>query len=286
MDHLSLHILRPNKSKSRYFGVDYFLSMATGHQLQFHYLSTPLDPNPIFKTGPISLHPDMFHFLDQELSTKEKGSIIGIFANPDIYDAIDSISSILTLLEKYEMGLFLETNSSNILNDIPALVAFQKKQPLLIGITVSMQTEDSKLIKTSSEVDQTIKIMQKLRQNSLRAGFIAKPFIPFINDDVLSFQTFLDKAVDSNAVFVYPTFQINFDSRKIKAFYDTIDLEYPELMIKMRDAYGFKTSWESPNASELKKRFIIICRKNKILYAMKDIINSYKPDINVQLKLF
>lgn len=286
MDNLSLHILRPNKSKSRYFGVDYFLNIASGHQPEFKYLSTPIDPNPVYKSGPISMHPDMYHFLEQELMTKEKGSIIGIFANPDIYEAVGSISPILNLLEKYEMGLFLETTSTKILDDLKYLEEFSEKCSLLIGITVCMGDIKSELFRNQCEVDSAIRIMQKLRQNNLSAGFITKPFIPYVNDDVVEFKAFLEKAAECNAVFVYPTFQINFDSKKIKAFYDVIDLEYPELMIKMRDAYGFKTSWESPNASELKKQFIIICRKNKILYAMKDIINSYKPDINVQLKLF
>lgn len=286
MEQLSLHILRPNKYQSRYFGVDYFLDIAQGHNPVFKYLSTPLDPKSVYKDGPISLHKDMYLFLKQELSNKPKGSIIGIFANPDIYDAVDSLLPILELFDAFEMGLFLETSSERILNDINHLVTFAKKHPTLIAVSTSIGQIDTLLFSNRANTDHTLKIVQKLRQNNLFAGFLTKPFIPYINDDPSDFSDFLGKAADIDAAFVYPTFQINFDSKKIKEFYNVIDMEFPELMIKLHEQYGFKTSWESPNASELKKQFIIICRKNKILYAMKDIVNAYKPDINVQLKLF
>ncbi len=286
MDHLALHILRPNKNKSRFFGVDYFLSIASGHNPSFQYLSTPLDPNSVYKEGPISLHKDMYHFLEQELMTKEKGSIIGIFANPDIYKAIQSLDMIISLLEKYEMGLFIETSSDKILTDLNRLEQFSKNHPLLIAITINTGGSNSLLLNNQSEMEHLVKTVQKLRQAGLLAGFMAKPFIPYINDNVDDFIQFLNKAVDVDAAFVYPTFQINFDSLKIKECYNVIGLEFPELMIKLHEEYGFKTSWESKHVNELKKHFIIICRKNKVMYAMKDIIHSYKPDSNIQLKLF
>ena len=127
MEKFDLHILTPNKSKKRYFGVDYFMNITTGYNPAFKYLSTPLDPNSVYKNGPISLLPEMYDFLEVELSNKEKGSIIGIFANPDIYDATSTIEPIINLLEKYEMGLFIETSSQKIVDDLSCLKSFSLK---------------------------------------------------------------------------------------------------------------------------------------------------------------
>ncbi len=286
MDHLNLHILTPNKHKKRFFGVDYFMNIATGYNPAFRYVSTPLDPNTVYKEGPVKIHPEMYRFLEAEISTKEKGSIIGIFQNPDIYMASNSLLRIIEILEKYEMGLFLETSSVKIFNDIEKLVEFSKKNPLLIGITTSNIEPRLNILSESDSLNNTSKILNKLRQNNLNCGMILKPIIPQVNDDIDSFNLILDACIQFDATFIYPTFTINFDSKKIKEFYNIIDLEVPNFMNYYYDKFGYKNSWETENASELKKNFVIKCKKHKVLYAMRDIINLYKPDLNIQMKLF
>ncbi len=286
MEKFNLHILTPNKSKKRYFGVDYFMNITTGYNPAFKYYSTPLDPNSVYKAGPITLLPEMYHFLEIELSNKEKGSIIGIFANPDIYDAISSIEPIIKLLEKYEMGLFIETTSQKIIDDLPLLMNFSLKLPLLVAVTSCNIDTKSKLLNKQLNIDKAVKLIKKIRQQDINCGIMIKPIIPLINDSLNSFQKMIELAINNDTTFVYPTFTIKFDSKKIRQFYDIIDLEFPELMNVFHDKYGYKTSWESDEAENLKKNYVIYCRKHKVLYAMKDIINLYKPDLNIQLKLF
>ena len=286
MENLNLHILTPNKYKKRYFGVDYFMNITTGSNPAFKYLSTPLDPNPVYNDGIVKIHPEMYQFLEAEISSKEKGSIIGIFANPDIYLASDSLLRIIEILEKYEMGMFIETSSQKIFNDIEKLVDYSKKLPLLVGVVTSNIDIHSKLLVKQDSLENTSKILGKLRQNNINCGMIIKPIIPDVNDSVDDFDKIMDVCVELEATFIYPTFTINFDSRKIREFYNVIDLEYPNLMNYYHDEFGYKTSWETKNAETLKKNFVIKCRKYKILYAMRDIINLYKPDLNIQLKLF
>jgi DNA repair photolyase len=128
--------------------------------------------------------------------------------------------------------------------------------------------------------------MQKLASSNIKTGISIKPIIPFINDSVNEFMKVIETAIDNNASFIYPTFSINFDSKKINDFYDIIDIDYPEIMIRLKDIYGYKHIWESENVPDLKKNYIIACRKFKVLYAMKDIINLYKPETNIQMRLF
>ncbi len=286
MNNINMHILVPNKDSTKFFGVDYFLDILSGNNPLAKYYSTSLDHNPVYKPGPISLLPEMYDFLDIELSGRETNGIIGIQTNPDIYSGINSIARLLDSFEKFNMGLFLETNSAKLIDDLPRLVDFAKKLPLLIAIPVATIDNKSKLFSEHMHLDNALRIIQKIKAVGLKVGIIIKPVVPFINDGTEEFMEIINKAISFGVDFVYPALSIKFDSKKIKAFYDIIDLEYPENMVKYRDIYGMKFIWESPNLPELKKNFVITCRKHKVLYAMKDIINLYKPDLNIQLKLF
>lgn len=286
MENLHLHILTPNKYQNRFFGVDFFMNILTGSNPLFQYYSTTLDANPVYKPGPVSFLKEMLDFLELELSSKPAGSIIGIQNNPDIYKGLQSIEQILTLLDKYNMGLYLETTSLKVIKDLDLLKEFSLKHPLLVAVPSATTKIQSKLIGHELVADNGIKILQKLKNSNITAGLLIKPIIPSVNDDLEDFMQLMEAAISAGVDFIYPSLSLKFDSKKIKAFYDIIDIEFPENMVKYHESFGYKTTWESSMLPELKKNFVILCKKNKVLYAMKDIINLYKPDLNIQLKLF
>lgn len=286
MDSLYLHLLTPNKYQNRYFGVDYFLHLLSGSNPTYKYYSTPLDQNPVYLDGPVSFLEEYYDFLETEIKHKEEGSIIGIQQNPDVYDGLDSIKRLLDILAKWKMGLFLETTSPKLLNDIEALKVFSMNVPLMIAIPISAVKPESDLFGHQPTLDDALKLIQKLKAANISCGVLIKPIIPFVNDGLSTFRTLIQRSIEEGVDFIYPTFSIKFDSKKIKAFYDIIDTEFPALMVKLHEHYGMKHVWESPNMSLLKKHFVIECRKHKVLYAMKDIIHLYKPDLNLQMKLF
>ncbi len=286
MKSLNLHLLSPNKNQKRFFGVDYFLNILGGSNPNFKYYSTPLDQNPVYNDSPITFLPEYYDFLDIELQNKDAGSIIGIQNNPDIYDGLDSLDKILKILSNHKMGLYLETTSIKILNDLDILEEFGKNNPLLISIPSASLKKESKLYGANYLFENTNKILSKIKNYDILCGLIIKPIIPYINDDLEDFKAMIKRAISLNVDYIYPSFSIKFDSKKIKAFYDIIDKEFPELMVTLHEEYGMKHVWESPNMSELKKLYVFECRKNKVKYALKDIVNLYKPDLNIQMKLF
>lgn len=286
MNYQHSHILTPNKNKKKYFGVDFMMDLLNGSNPIFKYSSTTLDANPVYHDGPIEFFESMYDFLDIELSSKPKGSIIGIFCNPDIYAGIHSLKTIIGLLEKHEMGLFLETTSMELENDLDILQAFNQKHPLLISIPVATVDIDSKIIGDALKLANCTNILQKLKSTKITYGIAVKPIIPFVNDDLEDFKKILETTVKQDVSFIYPSFSLKFDSAKIREFYNVIDLEFPENMVKYQEVYGKKTAWESQNMKALKKNFVIICKSCKVKYAMKDIIALYKPNLTMQLKLF
>jgi len=163
MSTINLHLLSSNKNKKRYFGVDYFLNILSGSNPNFKYYSTPLDQNPVFQDGPISFQNEYYDFLNSELQNKDAGSIIGIQNNPDVYDGLDSLDKILKILANHKMGLYLETTSIKIINDLKILEKFGKNNPLLISIPSASCKRESKLYGKNHCFENTYKILSKIK---------------------------------------------------------------------------------------------------------------------------
>lgn len=286
MDHVSLDILIPNKSIKRHFGVDYFMDLLTGSNEQFKYYSTNLDYHAYYRVGHKKLMPDYYRFLEKELASKQPHKIIGIVRNPDVYDVVDSLEDILNLLDKYECGLFLETSSAKIIDDLDLLKEFSKKHPLMIAVSIATNDIHSKLFGDDLLYKNGNNLLRALSETELNYGVLIKPILPFINDDLVGFKHILSLAITENASFVYPALSIKFDNEKLNAFYDIIDLEFPQNLVKYHELFGYKTTWESPYLADLKKEFVIVCKRHKVLYSMKDIIASYKEEKEEQLTLF
>jgi len=279
--------LTPNKNKSKFFGVDYFANVYDGSKQTFKYFGSSIDELMIFRDEMVSFNKTKFANFEVEASALEENSIIGFFQNPDIYSDLESISPILEVLDRYNLGLFIETNSDNILNDLDILKEFSLKHPLLIAITInSYQYINISFFDKMDNLESMNKIIRKLADKDLNVGIIFKPMIPRINDEVGELKKIIEKSDSLGVKFIYPSFTLYFDSFKIKNFYDIIEKERPDLRNFYFDKFGFKYSWESQNLNELKKVLVFDSKKNKIKYAMKDIIDLYKNDSYTQLKLF
>jgi len=286
---LNASTLIRNRQKDKFFGIDYYANICHGSNKMYNYLSTPLDFFPLAN-----------HKMPSKSSVREKEfiknigefseqKIFGFFANPDVYDCHESIQSMIERLKDHGHGLFIETHSLNLINDMDALNDFNRSCPLMIGIPVaSIKTVDLSII-DQLELDKKIdKLVKALHKAEIPFGFILKPVIPYINDDTDDFEDLLKSLIDLSPSFIYPTFSINFDSKKLNQFYDLIDREKSALKSLYFDEYGYKKSWMSPYAEELKKTFIFNIKKTKIAYSMKQIIQLYKDkqQLSEQISLF
>lgn len=287
MDPLNIKVLTPNKNRNKFFGVDYFANFYDGSNPSFRYFASSIDELMIFKNELVKFNELKYRLFLNEIANLESPKIIGVFQNPDIYQDLDSINFILEDLKRNKLGLFLETTSEKVLNDLDNLEEFSKTQPLLIGIPIySYQKIDISFFNNLACLENIQKILHKLIDKSIKVGLIIKPIIPKINDEVKNLEKIISKADNLNLNFIYPSFSLYFDSFKLKNFYDIIDVERPELKNYYFDNFGLRYNWESPNFSELKKVFVFNTKKSKINYAMKDIISLYRDDDFTQLKLF
>ncbi len=287
MENLTIKTLIPNNNHTKYFGVDYFANIYDGSNPSFRYFSSSIDPIMNYKEESISFNEIKYSYFTQELRNIEPNKIIGFFQNPCLYSNLKSIDFILDELDRLKLGLFLETNSENILNDIERLIAFGKKRPLLIALPIySFQEIEMSFFSNMKSYTRIQKIINCLKSADINFGVVVKPIIPKINDLLSNFERIIKSATVDGQDFIYPSFTLYFDSFKIHNFYDIINIEKSELMNYFFDNFGQKYNWESENIQELKKIFVFSTKKNKINYAMKDIINLYRESDYTQLKLF
>jgi len=280
-------VIIPNKYKNKFFGVDFFANVCNGSDSSFKYYASSIDELMIFQNEEVGFSAQKFEIFKYEVANLEDKGIIGFFQNPDIYDCIDSIKIILDELSKNELGLFIESSSENILNDLELLKDFSSKLPLLVAIPISSYSEMSlSFFSKDRNLEAKSKLIHKLVDSGINVGLIYKPLIPRINDDLSDMEKIINKVDTLNVKFIYPSFTLYFDSFKIKNFYDIINKEKPELKNYYFDNYGFKYSWESQNLEQLKRFFVFASKKSKIKFAMKDIISLYKDEDFTQLKLF
>lgn len=266
-----------NRHKDKYFGIDYYANICHGSNPIYNYLATPLDFYPLANEKSPSRCLDRETDLIKHLSLFDSPKIIGFFDNPDVYQCRESLAEIIREIGHANHGLFIQTYSLNILNDIDTLVEFNQSNPLLVGLPISGLEDGELSIFNSQNHFKTVeKIAKALDKASINYGFIIKPVIPFINDDVKDFSILLTKLIELNPAFIYPTFSVTFDSKKLNNFYQLIDRERSELKSKFFDIYGYKKSWMSPLSSQLKRTFIFTIKKTKIAYSMNQIIDLYK----------
>lgn len=283
----SFKVVTINKNRTKFFGVDYFANVYDGSKESFKYFASSIDSLMNYQNEVVKFNEKKYQLFRNALFDIEPGKIIGFFQNPDIYQDLESLDFILKDLKFRTLGLFIETNSEKILNDLDALKEFSKKLPLIIAIPVHSYSHiDMTFFDKSSNMEAMTKLIHKLKDAGLNVGVIFKPLIPKINDGLEELEKIIEKCDSLNVDFIYPSFTLYFDSFKLKNFYDIIETEKPELRNFMFDKFGQKNSWESENLGDLKKILVFNSKKSKIKYAMKDIIDIYRNDSFTQLKLF
>jgi DNA repair photolyase len=286
-------ILIPNKNPNRFFAIDFFASLYQGSSPSFQFLASLSDPFQIYDNQQISPKPDALVVFENEIKEKVKGSIIGFYLNPDSYNQMEDkkhlMRKALQVVQDYQMGVYIETTSDLILNDFDLLRKIKEFAPVVItipiGHTTDLVSEKIEGVNAVKFIDR-IKLLRKCKDAGFITGILFKPLIPYINDSEDIILHIIDKAKDAFCDFIYPSFVISLEENQRKSFFELIDHDFPGLKNVYMDKFGMKKTWASPYQQNLKKQFVFACKKNKIAYGMKDIIQMIKPSKNEQFTLF
>ena len=279
-------ILLRAKSPYKWFGIDYEVNMygdKQGMRIDFGGYAIENEILPIQNAVEI---------LNKELASKPENHLIGIGQITEPYNHLEPqaklTSKALELIDDYQQGVVIFTRSDSILADIDRLKKIAKKATVRVIMAISTMNDDvaKKIEPLSTTTQQRFKALQKLANEGIKTGILMMPIVPYINDSEDNIRQIIEKAKDVGCEFIYPSFGMILTEERRQRFYEMIDREFPGLRNVYMDHYGSKRSCQSPQASKLKKIFVIECKKNKIKYGMNDIVKSINPDQTTQLKLF
>ncbi len=286
------HVLVANKNPNRQFGVDFFASVFSGSYPTRKYFTSSIDIDPCYRDEIPDAKADVVDLFRQELSGKSRGMVIGFSQNPDPYDPHISTKSIMSdllrnIYDQY-MGLYIETTSDRIIEDIDVIKAIQSRQSVLISVPIGFNNDQvgRKIEIEEPSFNQKIRLVHRLTNEGINAGVVMKPIIPFVNDTEENILDILRRSEEAGSRFVYPTFGIVVYHYQIAHFHELIDNEYPGLKNIYMDTFGQKQSLTSINAAKLKKTFVFEAKRRHLVFGMKDIVKIVRPTILKQMKLF
>lgn len=288
-------ILSPkNKYADRWFGTDYNINMYKGCCHGCIYCDSRSDCYGIENFDTVRAKQNALTILEKQLAAKRDIGVVGMGAMSDPYNPFEKEFELtrgaLKLLEKYGFGVAVATKSDLILRDIDLLKKIQKKNNVIIKI--SMTTADNSLAKQieprAASAAQRLNVIQELNRQGIFSGILMHPVLPFITDSNENITNLIQDAAQHSAKFIHTYLGMTLRENQRVYYYDKLDTLFPGLSQKYISLYNDRYSCPVPFSSQKKQLFEQICKKHGILYSMADIISAYKKDRNQneQLSLF
>jgi len=285
-------IVNPSKDSSRWFAIDLSANLYHGCSHGCIYCEFRNTGLPGERFEQVSYKPNTIEVLSKELSAKEPHLIVELGALSDPYNDLEPIVKLthqaLELIDRNRLGVAITTKSDRILADLDLLKRIQQHSPVLVMVSITTQNDQvaAKLEPGVPKASERFKLLSKLAQEGILCGLKMSPIIPYINDSEENILGIIRTAKAAGVKFIYPSFGITLRDKQRTHFFEMIEKEFPGLKNVYMDTFGSKYSCISPKAPKLKKAFVIECKKQKILYGMKEIVQLIRPDKNVQMKLF
>lgn len=285
-------VIHPAKSPTRWFGIDFHANLYWGcpHGCLFCDLVADCRPGEDFSK--ITHRPDVLEILSRELAGKPKDAVISFGSAADPYNPAEAEEKLmrraLEMVDAAGLGAAVTTKGDLILRDLDLLKRIAAHSPLVVIFPISTYSDAvcRKLEPEAPKPSERFRTLGKLAAEGILCGVKMIPVIPFLNDTEDNVRDIIRSSRNAGARFVYPSFGIQFREGQREHFMMMIEKEFPGLRNVFMDTYGLRSACVSLQAPKLKKTFVIECKKQKMLYGMKEIVQLIRPDKNVQLKLF
>lgn len=117
-----------------------------------------------------------------------------------------------------------------------------------------------------------------MADRGLYTGVVMTPLLPFLEDTEQNIREMVKRTADTGARFLYGIMGVTIRDGQREYFYDALTKRFPgeRLAERYAAAYGNRYSCASPRARKLWETFTEECRREGLLWDMKDIIHDYK----------
>ena len=287
-------ILTKVKYGDTWYGVDYNMNLYRGCSHGCIYCDSRSNCYHIDNFDVPKGKENALQILEKELSKKHDHGVVGIGSMSDTYNPLEikyeQTRKALELLSKYNFGVSIDTKSDLILRDLDLLKEINKKNNVIIKITITTPNDDlSKIIEPHvCNSSKRFNVIKTLTDNGIFAGIMMNPVLPFITDKEEDIILLVKKAHESGTKFIHTFMGVTLRENQRDYYYQKLDKYFPSLKDKYINYYKNSYNCPVPNYKRLYKVFTDECDKYNILYNMKDIIKAYKKEIkdNEQMRLF
>ncbi|MBE5962106.1 MAG: radical SAM protein [Lachnospiraceae bacterium] len=216
--------------------------------------------------------------LEQALMRKRNKCMITTGFMSDSYNPLEEKLEItrkcLSLIDKYEFGVAIQTKSSRILRDLDLLCSINKKTKCVVAITLTTFDDDlCKILEPNvSTTKERIEVLKVLRDHHIPTVVWLSPILPFINDTKENLSALLDACIEAK-VYGIICFNMGLTLREgnREYFYQKLDEYFPGMKERYIKTFGNAYQVNSPHNEALMKQFRDTCKANHILYHPDDI---------------
>lgn len=287
-------VLNKVNYSNQWYGIDYNMNLYRGCCHGCIYCDSRSHCYHIDDFDQVRGKENALMILEKELMRKRKKGVIGIGAMSDTYNPYEEKYKItrqaLKLIEKYGFGVSIDTKSNLILRDIDILKEINKKQNVIIKLTITTPHDDlSKIIEPNVCVSsKRFSAIKQLNDSGIFAGVMMAPVLPFITDKEEDIKRLVRLAYENNAKFIYTYMAVTLRENQRDYYYEKLDLNFKGIKQKYMQCYGMRYNCMVPHYKRLYEVFKNECDKYGILYNMDKIIKAYQKNIQVneQLTLF
>lgn len=233
--------------------------------------------------------------LERALKSKRKRCMIGTGAMCDPYlhaeETLGLTRKCLSLIDKYEYGVAIQTKSTRILRDMDILRSINEKAKAVVQMTLTTYDEElCRIIEPNvSTTKERFEALMQFKEAGIPTMVWISPILPFINDtedNILGILKYCIEAEVKGIIFFGMRVTLREGDREY--FYHALDRHFPGMKHKYIGTYGNAYNLPSPNEKKLMEHIRNECIKAGIMCSVEDCFSYLHelPEKYVQQSLF
>ncbi len=287
-------IMTKSEQGSLWFGIDYHMNLYRGCSYGCIYCDSRSDAYHIKNFDEIKSKENALQILEEELASKTQKGVVSFGTLSDPYNELEREYEItrgaLKLILKYGFGVSIDTKSDLILRDIDLLKEIDKKNNVIIKISITTYNDELARILEPNVISSSkrFEVLKELRKNGIYAGVLMTPVLPFITDNISNIKEMVHLASKNNAKFIYTKMGMTLRSNVHEYYYERIEKMYKGLSNDYKSVYGNNVVCNPLRYPDLLSVFVEECNQYHLLCDMSEIIKDYKKNVSKkeQISLF
>ncbi len=281
-------IVSKTKWAENWFGNDYNMNIYRGCTHGCIYCDSRSECYHIDDFDEILIKENALQLIEKELSSKRITGVVGTGSMSDPYNVYEKklmlTRDALKLLNKYRFGVGICTKGSLVTRDIDILSDINKHSRVTVCMTITAAEDRvSKVIEPRAPASsERFVAIKELSDAGIYTGILMMPLLMGITGSRENISDIVEKAYESGAAFIYPSFGLSMRDGNREFLYSKLDEHYPGLSTEYEKKYGKDYICNIPDYRQISDFFKRECNKVGIINNMAEIIELGKTKVKTR----